>query len=185
MARFEFMPTPLHGVLLVQRTATADHRGFFSRFYCADEFASAGQDQPIVQINHTLTHGRGTVRGLHFQSPPHADCKIVSCLHGAVWDVVVDLRRDSPTFLQWHGEPLSADNRRSLLIPAGCAHGFQALEAGSELIYLHTATYRPEAEGALNVADPKLNIAWPLPITDLSKRDRSHPFIGADYTGVA
>lgn len=185
MSRFEFIPTPLSGLLLVQRMEIADHRGFLSRFYCAEEFRAAGFNKPIAQINHTLTRSKGAVRGLHFQHPPYADCKLVSCLHGAVWDVAVDLRRDSPTFLQWHSELLSAENRSSLLIPEGYAHGFQALEDDCELIYLHTAAYHREAEGALNVSDPRLNIAWPLPIGDLSERDRSHPFIGADFQGMA
>ncbi len=184
MSRFDFIPTPLVGLMLVQRKAIEDHRGFLSRFYCADEFRATGITKPIAQINHTLTRQRGAVRGLHFQHLPHAEAKLVSCLKGEILDVAVDLRRDSPTFLHWHGEILSATNRKSLLIPEGYAHGFQALTGDCELIYLHTAVYHPEAEGALNVADPKLNIAWPLPIDDLSERDRNHPFIKSDFQGI-
>ena len=184
MPRFDFIPTPLAGLKLVQRKAIEDHRGFLSRFYCADEFRLAGFTKPIAQINHTLTRKKGAVRGLHFQQSPHAEIKMVSCLRGEIWDVAVDLRRDSPTFLQWHGEVLSATNRKSLLIPEGYAHGFQALTEDCELIYLHTAAYHPEAEGALNVSDPRLNIAWPLTIDDLSERDRSHPFISPEYRGI-
>lgn len=184
MARFDFIPAPLSGLILVQRKVIEDHRGFLSRHYCADEFRAAGITKPIAQINHTLTRQRGSVRGLHFQHPPHAEAKLVSCLKGEILDVAVDLRRDSPTFLQWHGEILSAENRRSLLIPEGYAHGFQTLTEDCELIYLHTAAYQPEAEGALNMADPRLNIVWPLPIVDISERDRSHPFISQAYQGI-
>lgn len=184
MSRFDFIQTPLTGLMLVQRKAIEDHRGFLSRFYCAEEFRAAGITKPIAQINHTLTRKKGAVRGLHFQQSPQAEAKLVSCLKGEILDVAVDLRRDSPTFLQWHGEILSAINRTSLLIPEGYAHGFQALTEDCELIYLHTAAYHPEAEGALNVADPKLNIAWPLPIDDLSERDRNHPFIKSDFQGI-
>lgn len=184
MSRFEFITTPLPDLKVVQRKAIEDHRGFLSRFYCVDEFAAAGINKPIAQINHTLTRKKGAVRGLHFQHPPHAETKLVSCLKGEIWDVAVDLRRSSPTFLQWYGEILSASNRKSLLIPEGFAHGFQALTEDCELIYLHTATYHSEAEGALNVADPKLSITWPLPVGDLSDRDRNHPLIDQNFQGV-
>lgn len=184
MSRFDFIPTPLTGLMLVQRKAIEDHRGFLSRFYCAEEFRAAGIDKPVAQINHTLTRQRGAVRGLHFQHPPHAETKLVSCLRGEVLDVAVDLRRDSPTFLHWHGEILSAANRKSLLIPEGYAHGFQTLTEDCELIYLHTSPYHPESEGALNMADPRLNIAWPLPANDLSERDCNHPFISQNFQGI-
>lgn len=184
MIRFEFHDTHLPGLKLVQRKPIEDARGFFARFYCADEFGSAGMDKPIAQINHTLTRSKGAVRGLHFQTPPHAEIKVVSCLAGAVFDVAVDVRADSDTFLQWHGEVLSAENCRSLLIPEGFAHGFQALTEDCELLYLHTATFQPEAEGALNCSDPRLAIHWPLPVSELSERDRAHPFVDANFSGI-
>ena len=184
MARFDFISTPLTGLTLVQRKAIEDQRGFLSRFYCADEFREAGLQKPIAQINHTLTRSKGAVRGLHFQYPPHAEAKLVSCLQGEVFDVVVDLRCGSPTFLQWHGVKLSALNRQSLLIPEGFAHGFQTLTENCELIYLHTASYQPEAEGALNVRDPKIGIAWPLTMAELSERDRNHKLIEQDFQGI-
>lgn len=143
-----------------------------------------GVEHPIAQINHTLTSRAGTVRGMHFQYPPSAETKLVSCLRGEIFDVALDLRRGSATFLRWHGAVLSAGNRRSLLIREGFAHGFQALTDDCELIYLHTAAYRQEAEGAVNALDPHLAIAWPLPVTDLSDRDRNHPFIDSRFTGV-
>lgn len=184
MSRFDFIATPLSGLVTVQRKVMEDDRGFLSRFFCAEEFLEAGVNKPIAQMNHTLTRKKGAVRGLHFQYSPHAETKLVSCLKGEILDIAVDLRKDSPTFLRWHGEILSADNRKSLLIPEGFAHGFQTLTEDCELIYLHTAFYRPEAEGALNVSDPKLGIAWPLPINDLSARDRSHAFIDENFQGV-
>jgi dTDP-4-dehydrorhamnose 3,5-epimerase len=184
MARFEFISTPLTGLTLVQRTAIEDQRGFLSRFFCADEFRAAGLGNPIVQINHTLTRNLGTVRGMHFQYPPHAETKLVSCLQGEIFDVAVDLRRGSSTYLQWHGVRLSARNRLSLLIPEGFAHGFQTLTEDCELIYLHTEAYHPESEGALNAADPKLGIAWPLAISEISERDRNHKSIEQDFQGI-
>lgn len=184
MSRFDLFTTPISGVTVFQRRCAEDGRGFFSRLYCAEEFAGAGLEKPVVQINHTLTRRAGTVRGMHFQYPPHAEAKVVSCLRGEIFDVVLDLRRGSDSFLKWHGEILSAENKRSILVPEGCAHGFQALSDDCELIYLHTAPYRAEAEGGVNAADPRLAIAWPLPVANLSSRDSAHPFIGAGFAGV-
>lgn len=185
MSRFDFHATSLGGLIVAQRKPVEDQRGFFSRFFCANEFRQLGFTKPIAQINHTLTHKKGAVRGLHFQRPPHAETKVVSCLKGEIFDVVVDLRRGSPTFLRWHGAVLSAENRKSLLIPEGFAHGFQTLSDDSELIYLHSTSFHAEAEDALNVNDPRLAIVWPLTMTDLSERDRAHSFIGADFDGLA
>lgn len=184
MARFKFIGTPLEGLTLVERQRAQDNRGFFSRLFCAEELAEVGFRMPIAQINHTLTTRKGAVRGLHFQYPPHAEDKLVSCLRGEIFDVAVDLRHRSSTFLRWHGEILSADNSRSLLIPQGFAHGFQALTDDCELLYLHSRPYAAGAEGALNVRDPALAIEWPLPITELSERDARHPAITSEFTGI-
>jgi dTDP-4-dehydrorhamnose 3,5-epimerase len=183
--RFDFEPTAIAGLYVVQRKSTQDQRGFFSRFFCADEFREIGMLKPIVQINSSYTKKKGAARGLHFQYPPYAEIKIVSCIKGEIFDVAVDLRKGSPTFLQWHGEVLSAANWRTLLIPEGFAHGFQTLTECCELIYLHSASFHPESEGALHIADPKLNIAWPLALTELSERDNAHAFIGPDFWGIA
>jgi dTDP-4-dehydrorhamnose 3,5-epimerase len=123
------------------------------------------------------------VRGLHYQQPPHAEIKLVSCLKGEIFDVAVDLRKNSPTFLHWYGEVLTEKNQRSLLIPEGFAHGFQTLTNDCELIYLHSAPYVKEAEAALNITDYRINISWPLEITELSERDRLHPMIQNDFEG--
>ena len=184
MARFDFLPTSIGGLRLVQRERIEDGRGFLARFYCAEEFKAAGVMAPIVQINHTLTRRKGTIRGMHFQLPPHVETKLVSCLHGEVFDVAVDLRLGSPSFLAWHGAVLSAANQRSLLIPGGFAHGFQALTDDCELLYLHTAAYSPAAEAAVNATDRRLAINWPLEVTEMSDRDRSHPMLTPDFEGI-
>ena len=146
--------------------------------------ANLGWRLPIAQINHSLTRQKGAVRGMHFQFPPHAEDKYVSCLRGEVFDVAVDLREGSPSFMRWHGERLSAGNGRSMLIPQGFAHGFQSLEADCELIYLHSRPYAPQAEGGLHPKDPLLAIAWPLPVVDLSERDAGHARVGSDFPGL-
>ena len=183
--RFDFLLTPLEGLLVVQRKPVEDQRGFFCRFFCAEEFQAAGLRKPIAQINHTYTVKKGAVRGLHFQYPPYSEGKIVSCLCGEVYDVAVDIRKGSPTFLHWHGEILSATNQRSLLIPEGFAHGFQTLTENCELLYLHSEAFHPQAEGALHIADPRIGIVWPIAMTELSERDRSHPVIGSDFEGLS
>lgn len=184
MASFLIRSTPLAGLSVVERIQRGDSRGFFSRFFCAEELAPVGFDRPIAQVNHTLTRKRGAVRGLHFQHPPHAEVKLVSVLRGEVFDVAVDLRKGSPTFLQWHAEVLSAENHCSLLIPRGFAHGFQALTDDCELIYLHSSFYAPHAEGGLPVSDPSLGIHWPLAITDISARDTAHAPLTPAFQGI-
>ncbi|KAB7646300.1 dTDP-4-dehydrorhamnose 3,5-epimerase family protein [Polymorphobacter fuscus] len=185
MSRFQCIATPIEGVFVVERQRLGDSRGFLSRLFCAEELAQVGFTLPVAQINHTLTETSGTLRGLHFQHPPAAEDKLVSCLRGAVFDVAVDLRAGSPTFLHWHGVELSAENNRALMIPQGCAHGFQALVDGTELLYLHSRMYAPSAEGGLNPLDPRLAISWPLPATIMSPRDAGHQLVDAEFTGVS
>ncbi len=177
--------TALQGVVVVETTPVVDRRGAFTRLFCDRELATIIEDRRIVQINHSLTSAVGAVRGLHYQRPPHAEMKLVRCLKGGVWDVAVDLRAGSPTFLQWHAEELTPGNGRILVIPEGCAHGFQVLEAQSELLYLHTASYTPAAEGGLSYDDPRLGIPWPLSVADLSDRDHRHSPIAPDFPGIS
>lgn len=172
------------GAMVVEGQAHTDHRGAFSRLFCERELAEVISDRHVVQINHSRTNTVGAVRGMHFQHPPHAEMKMVRCVRGRVWDVLVDLRAGSPTFLHWHAEELSPDTSRMLVIPEGCAHGFQALEADSELLYLHTAFYTPASEGALRYDDPQLAIPWPLPVTDLSERDKTHALLSNNFIGL-
>jgi len=184
-ARFDLLPTPLADLRVLQRKPLGDSRGYLERMFCLQELEEILASQHIAQINHTLTASRGTVRGMHFQRPPHAETKFVSCLRGEVFDVAVDLRRDSPTFLRWHGEILSADNHRTLVIPEGFAHGFQTLCDDCEMLYLHTDAYHAEAEGGVNALDPRLSIDWRLPVERLSARDASHPMLNNDFSGIA
>lgn len=177
--------TPLAGLSVVEITPHVDNRGQFARLFCEDELSSLMESRKIVQINHSRTKEVGAVRGMHYQLPPHSEMKLVRCLKGRVWDVALDLRPDSHSFLKWHAEELSAVNNRMMLIPEGFAHGFQVLEPDSELLYLHTASYAPEAEGGVKFDDPKFGIAWPLIPTDLSVRDASHMYIDNKFKGIA
>jgi len=183
-SRFDFFETGLAGLFSVSRRPIRDDRGFFARFYCADEFLKIGMTRSIAQINHSLSRKKGTVRGMHFQKPPFTEAKLVSCTRGEIFDVAVDIRIDSPTFLSWHGELLSAIKQNSLFIPDGFAHGFQTLTDDCELIYLHTSEYKSNAEDALNILDPAIAIDWPLETKDVSERDRSHPMINKNFTGI-
>jgi len=182
--RFDILDMPIHGLKLVQCKPIGDDRGYLERMFCAEELKLLIPARSIVQINHTLTAKRGTVRGMHFQHPPHAEIKFVSCLRGEVFDVAVDLRRGSPTFLYWHAEILSADNHKTLVIPEGFAHGLQTLTRDGKILNLHTTAYQAEAEGGLNAKDPRLAIQWPLPIVEQSMRDSGHPFVSEDFSGV-
>lgn len=179
------LDTPLADLKLVQSVPHRDPRGAFTRLFCAEELQPVLGQRQIVQINHSRTSRTGAVRGMHFQRPPHAEMKMIRCLRGRVWDVAVDLRAGSSSFLQWHAQELVQDDAQMLVIPEGFAHGFQILEPDSELLYLHTAFYHPPSEGGLRHDDPRLAIAWPSPPKDLSPRDLSHPLLGADFTGVA
>ena len=176
--------TALPGVVVVGTKAVEDHRGAFTRLFCRHELASVLGNRHIVQINYSRTAAEGAVRGMHYQYPPRAEMKLVRCLKGVVWDVAVDLRSGSPTFLKWHAEELTPHNARMLVIPEGCAHGFQVLEPDSELLYLHTAAYASDAEGAVAYNDPRLGIHWPLPVSDLSDRDRRHAPMAPEFVGV-
>lgn len=184
-ARFDILDTPLPGLRLLQRKLMGDSRGYLERLFCSDELQTLIPGKTIAQINHTLTSCCGTVRGIHFQRPPHAEVKFVSCLRGEVFDVAVDLRHNSPTFLRWHAELLSADNHKTLVIPEGFAHGFQTLTDDCEMLYFHTAAYQPGAEGGLNAQDPRLAIRWPLPVAGLSPRDAAHPLLDDGFVGMA
>jgi dTDP-4-dehydrorhamnose 3,5-epimerase len=184
MSRFRIIDLPLPGLKRVERLIGGDVRGFLSRLFCNEELRVAGWHTPIAQVNHTLTTRKGTVRGMHFQHAPYAEIKLVNCLHGEIWDVALDLRIESPTYLCWHAERLSSSNHSALLIPAGFAHGFQALSDDVELLYCHSEPYTPGVEAGLNPLDPRLAIAWPLPVMALSAKDSSLPMINSDFQGV-
>ncbi len=184
MYHFKSVDLPLAGLKLVNRKILSDDRGHLTRLFCDAEMLNFGWTNSISQINHTHTKKCGTVRGMHFQYPPHSEMKLVSCLKGQVFDVVVDVRNGSETFLQWHAEILSEKNNSSLLIPHGFAHGFQAITDDVEMIYCHSKAYAPEAESGLRATDPMLNISWPLAISVLSNRDQNFPLLESDFRGV-
>ena len=183
-ARFDLLPTDINGLSALRRKPVSDSRGFLERVYCADELVPVLGDRRIAQVNRTLTRRVGSVRGLHFQRPPHAETKVVTCLRGVVFDVAVDLRQGSPTFLHWHGRVLDAESGEALVVPEGFAHGFQTLVEDCELLYLHTAPYTPGAEGGLDAADPDIGIAWPRPIAERSVRDAALP-PASGFEGIA
>ncbi len=182
-SRFSFEETPLHGVWQVNRKPIRDQRGSFARFYCAEEFGSIGLERPPIQMNHSRSGECGTVRGMHFQYAPHAESKIITCMQGCVFDVALDLRVDSPTFLKWFGVTLEAATQNGLVIPPGVAHGFQALTDAAEVFYLVTAAYSPDHEDGINPFDPAAGIAWPLAVTEVSPRDSQRPFLSASRFG--
>ncbi len=184
LERFKVEVSKLAGLQVITRQPIVDARGWFERAYCFDTFAQLGISKTISQINRSFTVQKGSVRGMHFQTAPFAETKFVSCLKGEVFDVTVDLRANSPTFLQWHGEILSANNQRSLLIPEGFAHGFQTLSADCEMLYLHTQKFDPASSSGINPLDPQLTIDWPLPITEMSEGDRYRPMMLPTFEGL-
>jgi dTDP-4-dehydrorhamnose 3,5-epimerase len=175
--RFNVSRTKISELIVVERVPRLDPRGFLERFFCTDEMREVLQERTLQQINHTLTRSKGTVRGMHMQKAPHAEMKFISCIKGEVFDVAVDLRPSSPTFGHWHGEILSQNNFKTLVIPEGFAHGFQTLADDCELIYLHTASFAPQAEAGISAVDKMLNISWPLPVDGLSERDIKLPML--------
>ena len=174
-----FQEARLAGVYLVDIERHVDQRGFFARTWCKSEFAERRLVTDFVQHSVSFNAGAGTLRGLHFQRPPHGETKLVRCIRGALYDVVVDLRSQSPTFRQWAAFELTAESRSALYIPAGFAHGFQTLEPNTEASYMISAAHAPDAGGGLRYDDPSLAIEWPLPVSCISERDRSWPDIDA------
>ena len=177
-------PTPLPGLFEIEYSPVGDARGRFTRLFCEQELTPARADLHFTQVNWSQTQGCGTVRGLHYQTPPAVEAKLIRCLRGRVFDVAVDLRANSPTLLQWHAVELSDSNDRALFIPEGFAHGFQALSDEAHLLYMHTAPWTLACESGLRHDDPRLAIAWPLPVAQCSERDRSHPLLDATFAGM-
>lgn len=171
----KFHATPLTDLILIETTRFEDERGQFSRVFCETEFAPLRPNLHWTQINVSRTYRKGTVRGMHFQYPPAAETKLIRCVHGSVFDVAIDLRANSPTFLHWHGVELDADDTTQFFIPEGFAHGFQALSDDAQLLYLHTVAWNREKEGGLRHDDPAIGIVWPLPVTQVSANDRQLP----------
>lgn len=171
----KFSLTPIPGAWIVDIEPRVDERGFFARSWCRDEFARHGLDARLVQCNVSFNRRRHTLRGMHFQCPPYEEPKLVRCTRGRMWDVVVDLRRDSPTYCRWHAVELTADNRRALFVPVGCAHGFLTLEDDTEVLYQMGEAYHPEAARGVRWNDAAFGITWPTDAPLLSDKDASYP----------
>lgn len=180
----KFIPTALDGAFIIEPTFIQDDRGSFMRTYCKREFKEINFSAEWVQLNHSISLKRGTIRGMHFQNPPFGEVKLVRCIVGSVYDVIVDLRKGSKTFLQWIGVELSSNNKRMLYIPRGFAHGFQTLEENCELIYHHSEFYDKAAEDGVNYNDPIIGINWPLDVTVISERDRIHKLLDKEFKGI-
>jgi len=170
-----FHPTPLPGAFVIEPEPSTDERGWFGRIFCAEEFEKYGLDPRVAQTNRSYTGKKGTLRGLHFQSPPWQENKLVFCSAGIVLDIIVDLRPSSPSFRSWHAVELSAESRRAVYVPEGFAHGYQTLTDDAELFYQISVPYHPECQGGVRWDDPTFQIRWPLAPTLISARDRSFP----------
>lgn len=174
----------LKGAYTIDVEPFQDSRGFFTRTFCEKEFVQHGLVQHFVQSNHSGTHGKGVIRGLHFQHAPFCEVKLVKCVQGAIFDVIVDVRSGSPTFLQWYGAELTAENKRMMYVPAGFAHGFQSLSDYSEITYMVSNFYNKESEGGIKYDDDSIKIDWPLPVSLVSDKDMNIPLINSAFTGV-
>jgi dTDP-4-dehydrorhamnose 3,5-epimerase len=170
-----FTETKVAGAFLIEPEPIADERGFFARTWCREEFADHGLTAELAQANISFNHRKGTLRGLHYQAAPHAEAKLVRVTRGAIWDLALDLRRDSPTYLAWFGAELSDANRHMLYVPEGCAHGFLTLTDDAEVAYQMSAPYAPEAARGVRFDDPAFGIEWPGEVVVINQRDRSYP----------
>lgn len=171
----KFEPTPLGGAFLIELEKRGDDRGFFARAFCRNEFRQHRLPEVFVQVNNSLSAERGTLRGLHYQLAPKAETKLVRCIKGALWDVILDLRPDSDTFGRWFGAELTAENRRMMLVPKGFAHGFVTLEPDTEAFYFVDEFYAPDRERGVRWNDPRFSIEWPIEPCVISDKDRAHP----------
>jgi dTDP-4-dehydrorhamnose 3,5-epimerase len=172
-----FTETPLAGAWIVDPEPREDNRGLFARAYCTQEFAARGLHTVYPQHNISRSTRRGTLRGMHFQNPPHAEAKLIRCTRGAIYDVIVDIREGSPSFRRWHGVELDARGLRQLYVPEGFAHGFITLTDDVEVTYLNSHAYAPGAEGGLRYDDPGIGVAWPVAVTEISERDTAWPLV--------
>lgn len=179
-----FNPTILKGAFTIDVEPFQDSRGFFTRTFCDMEFGAQNLVTNFVQANHSGTQGKGVIRGMHFQRRPFCEVKLVKCVQGSVFDVIIDVRAGSPTFLQWYGAELSAENKRMMYVPAGFAHGFQTLTDYSEITYMVSSFYNKESEAGVKYNDAKVNIEWPLPVSLVSDKDNNIPVIDDSFAGV-
>lgn len=185
MNRFEKIITPIKDLFVLKNSRIGDDRGYISRLFCADLFEAYGWSMPLMQVNFTNTSKKGTVRGFHFQHYPFEEFKLIRCLSGQVYDVALDLRRDSDTFLQSYAQILTADNNMNFLIPPGVAHGYQSLTNNVQLLYFHSQQYSPDHEGGVNPLDPVIGLSWPENISKISKKDSERQYLSASFKGVS
>ena len=179
-----FTQTPLFGAYLIDLEKRGDKRGFFARFFCEKEFKNAGLEHRFVQVNNSLTATKGTLRGMHYQIPPASEVKVVRCIKGALFDVIVDLRPDSPTFKKWFGAELTEENRTMMYVPRGFAHGLVTLQDDTEVLYLVSSFYAAENERGVRYNDPSIAIEWPFQIRETSEKDRSWPDLNYEFHGL-
>lgn len=184
MSRFKFNKTCFKDLFFMDLKSLKDSRGYFKRLYCENEFMNFMNKKSISQINYTFTKRKGSIRGLHYQIKPYSEIKIITCIKGEVYDVMVDLRKNSPTFLKYFSIILSEKNYKMMIIPAGFAHGFQTLKDKSEMLYFHSKPFNEKSERGLNPLDPRLNIQWPLKLTKISNKDKNHFFLKRDFKGI-
>ena len=180
----KFISKSLKDAYLVITESSKDKRGSFSRLFCEKEFNPINSSKKIVQINHSATKSKGSIRGMHYQESPALESKIVTCIKGSVYDVIIDLRKNSETFLKWTKEILTSKNNKMLYVPEGFAHGFQTLENNCELLYLHSQFYNPNLENGIHFKEPKVNIDWPLDIAEISEKDNNIPFLSENFIGI-
>jgi dTDP-4-dehydrorhamnose 3,5-epimerase len=171
----KFTETPLEGAMIIDLEKHVDHRGYFARAWCKEEFEEHGLNNSMVQCNLSKSFKKGTLRGMHYQIEPHQEDKLIRCIEGTIYDVIIDLRKDSESYLNWFGIELSKENSRMLYAPKGTAHGFQTLEDNSTVFYMVTEFYNPQAERGLRWDDPAFGIDWPLEVAEISERDTKHP----------
>ena len=177
----KFSELPLKGAYLIELEKRGDDRGFFARAFCKNEFEDHGLNNEIGQINNSLSKDKGTLRGMHYQLNPKAEDKMVRCISGSLYDVIIDLRTDSETFKQWYGTELNSENRNMLFVPKGFAHGFITLAENTEAFYLVTEFYSPKHERGIRYNDPTFNIKWPIEPVVISEKDKNHPDFNPDY----
>lgn len=180
----KFINTNFEGLWVIETESKSDGRGFLTRLFCKNEFDTINFHKEFVQENLTLTKAKGTFRGLHYQIPPHSEAKLVRCISGKVHDIVIDLRKNSNTFLKYFTVELDSAKLNMLLIPEGFAHGFQSLTDDCIMLYLHSNFYNPEYERGIRFDDPEINVTLPLPITEISERDKNHPLIEHEFEGI-
>ena len=180
----KFMETHLKGAYLIDIEKNGDERGFFARVFCQNEFSGIGLSTEFKQVNSSFSALKGTIRGMHYQLTPSAEVKVVRCISGSLFDVIIDLRPDSPNYGQWFGEILSSENRLMMYLPRGFAHGFMTLADNTEVFYFASEFYAPELEKGIRYDDPKFNIEWPADPTEISKKDTNLPDFDTDWHGV-